>query len=59
MAAWLRQIAEGLGTPTTATARQVKALINSKLGELGKNPKSVQVVLHKGDGGMGITLQDV
>ena len=56
--AWLRQIAGGLGASTTAAAREVRTLINTKLGEMGKDPKSVQVVLHEGEGGMGITLQD-
>jgi len=56
--AWLRQIAGGLGAPTTAAAREVRALINGKLGEMGKDPKSTQVVLHEGESGMGMSLQD-
>ena len=56
--AWLRQIAGGLGAPTTAAAREVRTLINSKLGEIGKDPKSTQVVLHESESGMGMSLQD-
>ena len=57
-AALLRQLAGGLGLPTTASSDDLRTLIEGKLTEAGRDPLHTQVVLREHERGTHMSLQD-
>ena len=57
-AALLKQLASGLGVPTTGTAEDIRALVSGKLEESGKDPMNVQIFLREGESGVEMNLRD-
>ena len=54
----LRQIARGLGVPGTASADEVRQVVEGKLGELGRDPRNTQVCWVEVEEGLKVTLKD-
>ena len=54
----LKQLAGGLGVPTSASAGDLRPMIEGRLTEAGHNPLRTQVVLREVEGGTHISLQD-
>ena len=54
----LRQIARGLGVPGTASADEVRQVVEGKLGELGRDPRNTQVCWVEVEDGLKVTLKD-
>ena len=54
----LRQLAGGLGVPTTASRGDLYPMIEGKLTEAGRDPLRTQVVLREVDRGIHLSLQD-
>ena len=57
-AALLRQLAGGLGVPTTAPQGDLLTMIESKLTEEDRDPLHTQLLLHDVAGGVCISLRD-
>ena len=54
----LRQLAEGLGVPTTASQEDLRSMIEGRLMEADRDPRRTQVVLREVGQGTHISLQD-
>ena len=54
----LRQLAGGLGVPTTAPQGDLLTMIEAKLTDSGRDPLRTQVLLHDVEGGVCIGLRD-
>ena len=54
----LRQLAEGLGVPTTASQEDLRSMIEGRLMEADRDPLRTQVVLREVGQGTHISLQD-
>ena len=54
----LRQLAEGLGVPTTASQDNLRSMIEGRLMEADRDPLRTQVVLREVGQGTHISLQD-
>lgn len=54
----LRQLAGGLGVPTTAARGDLLTMIEATLTDEGRNPLHIQVVLQEVEGGTYIRLRD-
>ena len=59
IASVLKQIARGLEVPTTASLDAIRQLIDGKLEEMGRDPRSTQVIIEEGEKGIHVSLQDV
>ena len=58
MAQRLRQLAGGFGVPSSASPEDLRAMIEGKLTEGGRDPLQTQVVLRTEERGVHMTLQD-
>ena len=54
----LRQLASRLGVATTASAGDLKLVIEGKIAEIGKDPANVMVTLTNVEGGVHVSLED-
>ena len=55
----VQQIAKSVGLPTSASLEDTRQMLEGKIGEMGREPRNVQVVLQDVEGGVHITLRDV
>lgn len=55
---YLKQLAGALGVPGTASASDVRQLVEGAVTELGREPRNVQVLLREAETGTTVCLQD-